>query len=179
MKKILLIAVCMVFAITADAQFYVGGTLNFSTTNTKISHADETTTTTFGIDPEVGYNISKKFAVAMELGYGHSKVEDESAINTFYFGPYLRYTFAQLGNSVRLFAEGSFHYGTADYGYYDTDLWTVGVRPGILVNLSSKFCFVGRMELFSYGSTTDDNKVEVTAFAIDPTNVQLGIQYNF
>lgn len=177
MKKIMLIAAMMVMTIAASAQVYVGGTLGLGTNSTKVGDGDAVNTTAFSINPEIGYNISSDFAIGVGLGYTSSKVEDNDAVSYFSIVPYLRYTFAELSDNVKLFAEGAFEYDS-----YSNDLpnaWGVGIRPGILVNLSDKLQFVGRITLFSYSSTTEDPKTKATQFAFNPTDLQLGIQYNF
>lgn len=173
----MMIAALMVMTVAASAQVYVGGTLGLATSNTKVGDADGVNTTAFAITPEIGYNLSNDFAIGLGLGFMTSKVEDNDAINAFSLSPYVRYTFAELSDNVKLFADAAFEYDFYNKDY--SDVWSIGVLPGILVNLSSNVQLVGRIKLFSYSSTTDDPKTKVTSFGFNPTDMQLGIQYNF
>ena len=66
MKKIFMMAVMAVAALSANAQVWLGGSfaLDFSKNTAKENM------TSFEIAPEVGYNLSDKWAVAMALGFG-------------------------------------------------------------------------------------------------------------
>lgn len=176
MKKFLFMAFLAVAATSANAQFYLGGTLQLGTQNVKVGDADGVSTTTFGILPEIGYNITDVFAIGAELGFNTSKTEDYKALNVWGVGPYVRANFAELGNNVKLFADAFFAYEWASQGDADTDGFEVGLRPGINVALNDNWGLIGKMTLFSY-SKYDETKT--TSFKFAPTSVQLGVVYNF
>ena len=54
MKKIVLMAAFMVASIAASAQVYVGGSLGLESLK---ANKDAKTTTSFSIQPEIGYNL--------------------------------------------------------------------------------------------------------------------------
>lgn len=176
MKKILLMAFFAVAAVGANAQVYLGGSLNLGTTNVKEGDLDGVSTTTFSITPEIGYNITDAFAIGAEVGFGTSKTEDHKARNKWTVAPYVRYSFAELGNNVKLFADVFFAYNWLSQGDADWDGFEVGLRPGINVALNDKWSLVGKMTLFSYSKY---DELKTTTFAFQPSEVSLGVVYNF
>ena len=68
MKKIVMMAVMAVAALTANAQTWVGGEVGFTS-----SHVNGVgTSKEFSIKPEVGFGLNEKFDVAIALGYSYS-----------------------------------------------------------------------------------------------------------
>jgi len=176
MKKYLFMALFAVAAISANAQVYLGGTLSLGTSNVKVGDNDGVSTTTFGIIPEIGYNITDVFAIGTELGFATSKTEDAKAVNCWEVAPYVRANFAELGSNVKLFADVFFAYDWLSQGDADWDGFEVGLRPGIKVSLNDNWDLIGKMKLFSY-SKYDETKT--TTFQFAPTSVQIGVAYNF
>lgn len=176
MKKIFLMALFAIVAVGANAQFYLGGSLNVGTQSIKVNDGDSYNTTTFALTPELGYNITPVFAVGTELGFGYAKTEDHDAINTWTVAPYFRFNFAELGRNVKLFADAVFEYDWISQGSVDTDGFLVGIRPGISVALNSHWNIIGKTMLFSYSKY---DEVKTTTFAIQPSKVSLGFVYNF
>ena len=87
MKKVFLTFALMLTAMAASAQFYVGGGVGYSKTESGNNEA-----TVFSITPEVGYVINEDWSVGATLGF--ENVEDVS--KTFTVEPYVRYTLCQL-----------------------------------------------------------------------------------
>ncbi len=102
MKKVLLtaaIAVATVFA--ANAQWYVGGAIGIQSNSEKVGDPK------FGINiaPEVGYYLSDKFDVGLDLTFGFSKSQADTKTTDFVFAPYARYSFLQFGK-LEVIAKG-------------------------------------------------------------------------
>ena len=108
MKKLFVMAVMAVAALNANAQWWAGGSfaLNFDNNG---RNGDQNTTS-FEIAPEVGYNLSDNWAVAIALGFGttnNAAVSEgvdsyyggklDEANNYFKVAPYARYTFCKTG----------------------------------------------------------------------------------
>jgi len=172
MKKIFMMAVMAVAALSANAQVWVGGEVGFNTnTNTvKVSGiSSDKTTNYFVIAPEVGYNLNEKWAVAMKLGFNHSDNNAEitelvnssydlnlrsTATNAFSINPYVRYTFVKAGN-FSFFADGGVGYasihvnGTSDY-MKNINQFKVGINPGVTYAISPKVTLVAHVGDLSY-----------------------------
>lgn len=67
MRKLFLLVVIVMAAITASAQegIYLGGGISLWRNN-------DVDKTSFSITPDVGYNLSEKWAVGVELAYAHN-----------------------------------------------------------------------------------------------------------
>ena len=97
MKKIVILFFVVMVALSAKAQFYVGG-------NVALWHNDDADNTSFLIEPELGYNLSEQWAVGATLGFAHNSEETAGFKNAFSFAPYVRYSYYE-NKVVRLFLE--------------------------------------------------------------------------
>ena len=106
MKKILFTLCALVLGLSVHAQtkgnIVIGGTLELSTTGTKVSYTNDGTTNTKegdgafsgGIGVNAGYFIKDNLLVGLGLGYNGSSQEDGTDINRendFYLTPYASY----------------------------------------------------------------------------------------
>lgn len=160
MKKFFMVAVMALTAAAANAQVWVGGSLNFNTSSTKVESLEVNSGTNFEIAPEVGYNLNDKWAVALALGYAHSEnatlsLGEETlngTSNSFSIKPYVRYTFVKSGN-FSVFCDGYLEYETVHYQGMDNNInaFSIGLTPGISYDLSSKVSLVAHVGQLSYG----------------------------
>lgn len=198
MKKLFLMAAMMVATLAANAQVYVGGGINFSSSKpayVKVDGVSEPDATTkFGILPEVGYKLDDKLSVGIALGYEHSKQGDVKT-NGFSIAPYARYTFVKW-NNIGLFGEAQFAYSnkketeSVDMGdgkTMDVDKksngWSLGVRPGISIDLNEKLTFITKFGWLGYKSEKpSDAKGQKASsdfgFDVDATNLQFSLLFN-
>lgn len=176
MKKILLIAAMAVMTLTASAQVYVAGSFGLGVSSVKVGDGDSKSTTVFSLSPEIGYSFNETWAVGAELGFGTSKTDDVDAITSWGVSPYVRCTFAELASGVNVFAEAYYAHVWYSQDKVDWNGWGLGVRPGVSVSLGSNWSLVGKMVLFEY-SKFDETKT--TTFQIAPSEVSLGVCYNF
>lgn len=175
MKKFFLTLVVAVASLTASAQVYVGGETAFW------RDCDENTTT-FLLHPEVGYNLSKSWAIGLGLGYQHSYA-DGAKLNAVRLDPYARYTFAKLG-PVSFFTDLGF--GICSYKIKDADDsntgWRVGVQPGLKVSATKNLDFVAHVGFIGYQDADDtysaygDNGF---GWKLSGNNLSFGLIYNF
>ena len=80
MKKIVFFLFATMLVASVKAQVYVGGTVG-------LWHNDDLDATFFKLEPEVGYNLSEKWAVGGVLAFAHGKA-DEGKYNAFALAPY-------------------------------------------------------------------------------------------
>lgn len=115
MKKILLPALFAAVAASANAQYYVGGSVGFETSKTK----GLPSSTTFTLLPDFGYEMDEQLGFGIEIGYQHTGnyanelVGSVSGLkaNTFKIAPYVRYTYLKTG-MIKLFLDGKVGFST-------------------------------------------------------------------
>ena len=133
MKKLFLLIAVAVVTLTASAQVYVGGEVSFWR-----EWQNAANKTTFSIMPEIGYNLDENWAIGTTLGYDY-QYEKGVKYNAF----------AKLGN-VNLFVDGGFGFATYKYKHNGVssdsqNAWSVGLKPGLSVNLTEKLSFIAHV----------------------------------
>lgn len=175
MKKYLLLFALALIAFTANAQVYLGGEVGFW----RNSDANRTT---FVLHPEVGYNLSDKWALGIGAGFTHQYQNGLSA-NGLTADPYARWSFVKFG-PVSLFLDMGF--GVASYKVEDADDsktgWNIGVKPGVRVSLTKKIDFLAHCGFLGYREA-DDNFApygeQGFGFMLSGYDLSFGINYNF
>ena len=184
MKKLFLLVVAAVMTLTASAQVYLGGEMNFWR-----DWEDGANNTTFQLAPEIGYNLDEKLAIGTTIGYAYSYLGNaDTKINAITIAPYVRYTWLKLDN-VNLFLDGGFGFGTykAKIDGHSGDAqnaWEIGLKPGVSVNLTDKLSFIAHVGFFGY--RTSDNEIAETFYGqdgfglkLDGTDLKFGLVWNF
>lgn len=176
MKKLAFIATLLLCSLAASAQVFVGGTIGVSTEKT----TDSGRITSFTLAPNFGYNVSDRFAMGLELDYNYLEQGSYSA-NSITIGPFARYNFVNSGNFSFF---GEFGIGYTHYKPSHTSGLngvSLGVRPGISYKIGNNWQLFGKMNLFNYRYLENkyDDGISTTGFALNFTNIQLGIAYNF
>lgn len=209
MKKIFMTLAAVAVAATMNAQIWVGGELGFTTdkATTKVNgNSESITSNNFKFAPEIGYNLSEKWAVAMKIGFAHN--EDNGEIkslieeynggvvkgrklmtNAFFINPYARYTFFKAGNFTA-FIDGGISYATTHINNLsdvmeNVNAFGVAINPGITYAVSDKVSLVAHMGDLSYNAMwTKAKNVDVKysngKFNIGLWNaISFGAYYNF
>lgn len=145
MKKFILAAFVAATSICANAQVWMGGSLGFNINNSK---ASDVQTTSFEIAPTVGYTLSDKWDIALELAYRNvsTDVKGSKSVDTFEIMPFARYTFAKSG-IASFFVDGGVGVGSTAS---DNTTFKVGLRPGVKVELSHKVELDAKLGWFGY-----------------------------
>lgn len=128
-KVIALSALFVLSTINSKAQFYIGGSLGY--TSTKVSYnGNDQSGSSFKIIPEIGYCLNEKVSLGIQAGYAHGYAafgsltvtdiqsainiiasgyadisEETMKLNSFTITPYIRYNVLSLGK-FHLFLEG-------------------------------------------------------------------------
>lgn len=171
MKKIFLLAVVAIMAISASAQnWYLGGSIGFN--HVKV---DDEKTSNFTIAPEVGYNLNSNWAIGAALDYTWEK----DSYNVFTIQPYARYSFFRTENNLlSLFVDGGFGLGFISPDEGDsTTVWSIGLKPGLALNVTEKFSFVAHVGFFGYEDYKEAGKH--TGLGLDFNKLSFGFYYNF
>ena len=198
MKKIFVMAVMAAATLTANAQWWAGGSfgLDFSSTG---KFNDDKNTTSFEIAPEVGYNLTDKWAVAVALGFGTTNntavnnswangadgIFSQQSINTtkleesntyFMVNPYARYTFYKTA-PVSFFLDGGV--GFKFFNHERGSQMTVGIRPGISFAATKKLSLVASTGYLGYLKNSekagDGSKFLIGMF----NSINFAAYYNF
>ena len=172
MKKLFLMAFVAICAVSANAQVWIGGNLGYdydSNFGGEKVHA-------LSISPEIGFNISDKWAIACNLDYTFGKVVDGYNVNTFTINPYVRYTFAKAG-IASFFVDGGFEGGLQKVEDLDaTSIFGIGVQPGVALQISKKVCLVTKLGYLGYRHTDDRDQF---GFGVNNETTTFGAYYAF
>lgn len=179
MKKFFLTLLVAIATVSAGAQTYVGGGVGFW------RNADDNHTN-FNLKPEVGYNLSDKWAVGIGIGYDYNYKNDVKD-HKFSVDPYARWSFVKFG-PVGLFLDMGFGIGThktkvGDADASDADVtWQIGVAPGVKVSLCKNLDFIAHCGFFGYR----DNDSEIMSYGekgfglkFSGNDLNFGLRYNF
>ena len=169
MKKIFMTMAAMVISASASAQVYIGGCAGLA--SVKQGKADAKMH--YALVPEIGYEFNKNWEAGLTIGY--EGVED--GLNTFELAPYARYTFCNT-KLVDLFLEGTMGYAHVGGNGADADIFEVGLKPGLKLNLSDHVSFVTKVGFFGY-QKNDFSNVQKWGMDVDATNVTFGVNYKF
>ncbi|MBR3501216.1 MAG: hypothetical protein IKO04_07445 [Bacteroidales bacterium] len=154
MKRIILVAVLALVAFSANAQFYVGGQVGFSTGNNR---------TDFDVLPEVGYVLNETMSVGAVVG--------------FTIAPYFRYNLLELGPAT-LFVDAQLQLAfwsdknlVADTKTNDSSIG-IGVSPGLAIPFTENLSFVAHLGRVGYYN-------EAFVVGVYPSNFNAGLYYSF
>ena len=169
-------------AVAANAQVYVGGSVGIASSK----NGGGKNVTTYQVLPEIGYNINKDVAIGTVVGWGKGNpvnIEKENC-NYFTIQPYARFNVVRT-KYVDAFIDGGFgytHYNHAHVATPSKDVWSVGLKPGIAVNLNKKVSFVAHVGFAGWKSEKYDGASKdshVWGVSLDGNNVNFGVYYNF
>lgn len=183
MKKLVLLAMLVIASVSANAQFYVGGTVGFNREFDE-NHTD------FAILPEIGYNLTDEWAIGAQLGYNHT-YDNGMSTNLGVVNPYARLTFFRSSNNlVSLFIDGGVDlaFGSAKLSGQDSSdtafVWGVGVKPGISLNPTEHFSIeahIGGLGYYDGNDRAKETGAVTPKFGVNfsTMNLNLGFMYNF
>ena len=105
--------------------------------------------------------------------------------NYFTVEPYVRYTVVR-SKYINAFVDGGFgytHFNHAHGAAASVNAWSVGVKPGISVNLSPKVSFIAHVGFAGWKSAKADvdgaKSSDAWGVDLDGNNVTFGVYYNF
>ena len=165
-------------AVSMNAQVFIGGGVGFES----VSH-NGNSETYLKVLPEIGYVLNEDWALGIGLGYTQFDSATPAVKATqVTVNPYARYTFASFDH-VNLFIDGGFGFTNTDYDAYKNNTWSIGLKPGVAINLNDKVSFVAHAGFFGYASSKDDTTgakaTNVFGLDLDGSNLSFGFYYNF
>lgn len=167
--RLALIGLFTFFCFSLNAQFFVGGNFDLSTTGGKTDNGTTTTdkTSTLQLDvlPKVGFFLSDKAALglALDISYLHTRTPavNETLYHQSSIGiiPFLRY-YAIKMNKFSVFGQGNIELlfsgsrtkvgGTSSDGP-KTTRFSLNVFPGLAYDLNEKISFETTLNVLSFG----------------------------
>ncbi|MDR0195200.1 MAG: outer membrane beta-barrel protein [Myroides sp.] len=212
MKKLVLSFVAVAaFGFTANAQetekptygfqesnVFVEGMFSINNSTTKPEVGSKTKTTYYNFTPKVGYMLSDKFAVGVELGFGKVGGNDyegsfekvlgmskKGYVKETYAGAFGRYYFLELGQRFKTYAEVGvgFHQGVTEVKATTVDAKQTGIKAGlglgmnyfVTSNLAISF-HLGDIFTYSNYNLKVDGKKQGT---VSETNANVNVFNNF
>lgn len=171
MKKIVLFLFVAIATLSVKAQdIYMGGNLS-------LWHNSDADNTAFTIAPEIGYNLSEKWALGVTIGFRHDS-EDDLSTNTFLIEPYARFSYYE-NKIVRLFVDGGFGFATAKTEDSDAvNGFEIGFKPGIAVKLNQHFSLVAKCGFLGYQNDYSEPGSAV-GFKLGSENLSFGFHCEF
>lgn len=184
MKKVILVFAMLVASLPAFCQLYVGG---------QASAMGGKHSVTSSLIPEVGYQLTDKWAVGGQAGFSVNglKEYDEAKMDVFalgILGAYARFT-PWHNDIVYLDLKGVANFEFADY----LGSFSVGVQPAVRFRIADKFDLAANLGLVGVRgglSSTNITMSELIAamngesnivggFFLNGNNLSLSIYYNF
>lgn len=188
MKKLLLAVSAIALSLTANAQFWAGGSLGFDATS--FDDDDAKTQVEFSLSPVVGYALNENMDVYLSLSFGSTSncagLEDYKRSHVS-IAPFLRYTFYEIGD-FGLFVDGGLSFGLNKDERPDpldpdasivnkTKNLFVGLMPGIKYAANEKLTFVAGLGRLGFNSTMDHSST--FGFDFGTTGLTFGVYYAF
>ena len=175
MKKVFMMAIMAIVAISASAQAYVGGSIGF--TNVKVDGHDDSQNT-LTIAPEVGYTLSDDWAIGAALGFTYYK-EGDASVTAFEVSPYVRYT-AIHADRVNFFLDGVVNFNTAKPKGGDAQNgWGIGIKPGVAFKVNDNVSLVAHVGFLGYEDSHKIDGKKKFGIGLDGNDFSLGFYYNF
>lgn len=181
MKKLLFIALMAVATLGASAQsskWFAGGQVTFGRTTEEPSGVKSTQVTVL---PELGYNLTDKFAVGAQVGVQYRKSGGEEK-TVFEVNPYARYTYFKY-ERVNLFVDGGVDLGIGRADGSTAVQFGIGFRPGVAFNINDKFSLVAHVGFLGYQggnrAAKNNGAPENWGLNLNSNNIMFGFYYNF
>lgn len=157
MKKFFFaLALLVMTAGAAQAQWYVGGGIGFNTNASKDGNGHEISNRTqFTFTPRVGYIINDNWlaGVKLSLTTGNYGTWGNTKGTSFAIAPYARYTFARLGR-FGFAAEASLEFSTfatADKPKVTGFGFGLGIEPVVTFDVNEHWGLETGIDLFNFG----------------------------
>lgn len=167
MKKFFALAALAISCMTANAQVWLGGELELSSSHVCNS---ENTNSVYSIKPEIGTSLTDNIDLAIALGYGHTTsttgvnvagyaVTASTDVNVFEINPYIRYKFVKAGNFFA-FVDGGIDFASSHTVGTEgnNNAFGVAIKPGIGYAVSDKVTLVSHLGdglYFAHGWNTE------------------------
>ena len=170
-QKWFVIAILLLLAIPAQAQWFIGGRVS-ANLNIKEQSAG------FTLRPDFGYTFKNDIAVGLNVVidyYGFTRKADENRATSLTYGlaPYIQYYFVRLGR-FSFYLDGGLE--VSRYTSPDTTYWRFipYISPGLGIVLTDHWSFLGTLGRLDY-----DSYINSISFSLDGGGFSAGLYYTF
>lgn len=201
MKKTILFLGILFFTTFTHAQIFIGGGLGFNTQSGSMTRADDNnsskiegpTITRFHIAPFVGYNLSEKLAIGLELGFNTNKTKsnqdpvDITSYTGWNVSPFARYYFLKF-NKLLLYGQGNINAmgtnskitkGNITAEQPTTFSFGLNLFPAVQYNLSNRISLFSELRIFNLNFTHSIYKRGTELGGSKTTDKYSGNSFNF
>lgn len=177
MKKIFMSLAVALVSVCASAQVYVGGTVGIS--SNKVGGGDSKVA--YKLMPEIGYQFNEKWSAGLDFGLQKGetcKIAEVGDATVYQVAPYARYNFVN-SKLIDVFVEGTVGYARVTKS--DIDIFEIGLKPGVAVNLSDKFSLITKVGFLGYRGAYPEVGGNSSTFGLDldGNNIQFGAIVKF
>ncbi|WP_284651313.1 outer membrane beta-barrel protein [Flavobacterium terrisoli] len=167
----------------SEGSIFVSGAFGISS-----SSQDEDKSTSFEIEPKVGFFVTPNIALGAKLGYESYKAEDAFGDtddeNTLSIGVFGRY-YATPSNQFSIFGQLGFDYMSTNdkMSEVKTNGFGLAFKPGISYFVSDAFAIEATFGELSYTSVKDDTDgaeaKNTFSLGLDLRSINFGLLYKF
>jgi len=175
--KNLLLGILILVSVSLNAQcvkgnWLVGGSAGFSSSTVDIDGAEAVTN--IHVSPDIGYFIIDRLAVGAAIDFTSTSSNGHSG-SSFSVGPAVRYYFADLGESAKLFGQAQFTFGSeTPFGEDDSVSSTAwGVSAGLAWFLNHHVALEASL---GYGSHKPGDENGIAGIATNTFGLEVGFQ---
>ncbi|GHT77669.1 hypothetical protein AGMMS50262_19290 [Bacteroidia bacterium] len=210
MKKIILSTlIALLSIVSANAQFYIGGSFGYNSSTTKPEEGDKIKSSSFTISPEVGYHLNDKLELGLAVSVnpstsntiitvGRENIVTATKTQIFLAAPYLRYSlfkfnkFNVLGSVILIAGKGRTEteiensiFGIGNATEIKYTIFGASIYPTVIYDLSNKVAVFSNLNFFKLGFSQtkikDGNTTTDFSFALDANDILLtiGLMYKF
>jgi hypothetical protein len=173
MKKVILtmfVAVCGLGF--ANAQIYLGGSVGFSTNNSKPEKGNKTSQSSFSFAPEVGYSLNQDVDLGLKFNLSNKKMVDKSKNKAWSVAPYVNYSLVSFGR-FSVWEHGELFFGEAEISKAKNMSFGLNIQPVLKYDLSDNFLLLANLNFLNVGFSQTKYKNDKT-----DTNLSLGVNTN-
>ena len=199
MRKKLLFLGILVFACSANAQFFVGGSIGVGFYNDKNDEGKSYSQSfNVGFAPEVGYSITKKIDVGLNLDFTYQQEKEwlfpgsnqtsKTDVYSWRVAPFVQYHFAKWGK-FDFIGRGVAHFGSMIYDGNMPFTYGFSVYPTVHFNLNNHFILLTDLNFLSlniHGSFAKDEGRDFGFYfgansgnVLNLSQVRIGFIYKF
>jgi hypothetical protein len=195
MKKVtLMMFVALIGVLSANAQFYLGGSLSLDMETTKPEGGKKTDQTTFSIVPEFGYQLNQDLDLGITGIFSNEKDPDGNKSTGWGLAPYARYSFVEFGRFSVWGQAGIFIGGAeADKTKLKSTTFGLTISPVLKYSLSGNVDLITGLNFFNVAFSQTAFKLDgkkqntVTSFGLGANtndvatlgNISIGFAYKF
>jgi len=207
MKKTISSIIITLFGlISANAQYYIGGSLSLNVSSQSVEQMNNKSNPSysFSLSPEIGYSLNEKMDIGLlfSIGTSSSKISsiglnpdgywigftNDSNTKSFQISPYFRYSFVKwkrfnlLGSinaqlsSAKIKSEDSSFWESSSESKQTS--WGVTIHPVLIYDLSDRWALISHLNFFRFGFSQVKTETDTPPATSIETGFNLGIDTN-